>query len=121
MIRISILYPHIPGGRFDHAYYETVHIPLALDLLGDAVRSVSVERGVSPGHPWPDPTYTAVCHFDCDSVDAYAQAMLPHLARLQADLLNYSDRSAVVQVSEITVDADRRGGAGCQGVPLSGP
>lgn len=104
MIRISILYPHAPGGRFDHDYYETVHIPMALDLLGDAVRSASVERGISAGPPWPDPPYTAICHFDCDSVGAYAQAMLPHLARLQADLTNYSDRPAVLQVSEITVE-----------------
>lgn len=104
MIRVSILYPHASGGRFDHHYYETVHIPMALDLLGDAVRAVSVARGISPGQPWPDPAYTAICHFDCDSVDAYAKAMLPHLAQLQADLSNYSDRPAVIQVSEITVE-----------------
>ena len=104
MIRISILYPATPGGRFDHDYYATVHIPLALSLLGDAVRSVSVERGVSPGPPWPAPTYAAVCHFVCESLDAYLQALSPHMARLQADLANYSDRPAILQVGEITVD-----------------
>lgn len=103
MIRISIRYPHIPGSRFDHDYYETVPIPLPLDLLGGAVRSVSVERGVSPGHPWPDPTYTAVCHFVCESLEAYQRALSPHMARLQGDLANYSDRAAIIQVGKITV------------------
>lgn len=103
MIRISILYPHAPGGRFDHHYYETVHIPMALDVLGGAVRSVSVARGISPGPPWPEPLYTAICHFDCESLEAYLAAMAPHLERLQADLTNYSDRPAVLQVSAITV------------------
>lgn len=104
MIRISILYPHTAGGRFDHDYYETVHIPMALDLLGEAVRSVSVERGIVPGPPWPTPTYTAICHFVCESLEAYQRALLPHMARLQADLANYSDRAAVLQVGEITID-----------------
>jgi uncharacterized protein (TIGR02118 family) len=104
MIRISILYPHAPGGRFDHDYYETVHIPLALELLGGAVRSVSVERGVEPGGPWPAPTYAAICHFVCESLEAYERALAPHMARLQADLANYSDRTAVIQVGEITID-----------------
>ena len=104
MIRISILYPATPGGRFDHDYYEGVHIPMALALLGGAVRSVSVERGVSPGPPWPEPTYTAACHFLCESLAAYQQALYPHMARLQADLANYSDRPAILQVGEITLD-----------------
>ena len=53
MIEILILYPNAPGRRFDHDYYETRHIPMALELLGEAVKAVVVTRGVAAGPPWP--------------------------------------------------------------------
>ena len=102
MIEITILYPHAPGRRFDHDYYETRHIPMALELLGAAVKGVTVTRGVAGGPPWPDPTYSATCRFLCESVEAYQRALLPHLGRLQADLTNYSDCEPVIQISEVT-------------------
>ena len=105
MIEIAILYPYAPGRRFNHDYYETVHIPMALELLGSTVRSVTVTRGVAPGPPWPDPTYSATSRFICESVDAYQRAVLPHLGPLQADLVNFSDCEPVIQISEITVQS----------------
>lgn len=104
MIKVTILYPNAPGRRFDHEYYETVHIPMSIELLGSAVRSVCVERGLSVGPPWPEPTYSAICSFVCESKEAYERALFPHLARLQGDLVNYSDVEALVQISEITID-----------------
>jgi uncharacterized protein (TIGR02118 family) len=46
MIKVSVLYPHAVGAKFDFDYYIEVHMPMSLRLLGDAVRSCSVERGV---------------------------------------------------------------------------
>ena len=103
MIEITILYPNRPGSRFDHAYYESKHIPLALELLGPAVKGVTVTRGVTAGPPWPDPAYSAICRFSCESAPAYLQALLPHLGQLQADLVNYSDREPIIQICEVTV------------------
>ncbi|MGA0603006.1 EthD family reductase [Caulobacter sp. KR2-114] len=104
MIEITILYPAKPGARFDHDYYETSHIPMALELLGPAVRRVTVTRGVAPGPPWPAPAYSAICRFECESVEAYQHALWPHLSRLQADLAAYSDCEPVVVIGEITLD-----------------
>jgi uncharacterized protein (TIGR02118 family) len=104
MIKISIFYPAGPQTRFDHDYYESVHIPMAIKLLGAAVKSVSVERGVSPGAPWPEPTYVAVAHFVVESKAAYEAALFPHLAQLQGDLVNYSSVPAMIQFSDITVE-----------------
>ena len=104
MIEITILYPSAPGRRFDHDYYESVHIPMALELLGPVVKGVTVSRGVAAGAPWPAPTYSATCRFICDSIEGYQQAVFPHLGRLQADLDNYSDSEPVIQISELTVD-----------------
>ena len=103
MIEITILYPNAPGRRFNHDYYETRHIPMALQLLGEAVKAVTVTRGVAAGPPWPDPAYVATCRFTCESAEAYQRAVLPHLGRLQADIANYSDVEPVIQISEVTV------------------
>ncbi len=109
MIEIQIFYPYAPGRRFDHDYYETRHIPMALELLGEAVQGVTVTRGVFAGPPWPDPAYSATCRFTCESLEAYQQALLPNLERLQADLGHYSDCQPVIQISEVTVRRRRAG------------
>ena len=104
MIKISIFYPAAPETKFDHDYYERVHIPMAIELLGAAVKSVSVERGISPGSPWPEPAFVAMAHFVCDSKEAYEAALFPHLARLQGDLVNYSNVQPTFQFSEIALE-----------------
>lgn len=105
MIEITILYPFAPGRRFDHDYYLTKHIPMALERLGPAVLEVTVTKGLTPGPPWPGPTYAAICRFLCESLEAYEQAVLPHLADLQGDLVNYSDCEPVIQIGELAAHA----------------
>lgn len=104
MIKITILYPASPGGRFDHDDYEAVHMPLSIDLIGGAMRSVTVERGVGPGAPWPAPAFTAICGFVCESLEAYHRAFVPHMGRLQRDMPNYTDIEAIVQISDIIIE-----------------
>lgn len=101
MIRIVVLYPKVEGKRFDFEYYRDVHIPLSIRLLGPAIRSVTVERGISPGAPWPSPAFFAIAGFVCESVEAYTHALAPHMKRLQDDIANYTDTEAIVQVCEI--------------------
>lgn len=103
MIKVTILYPATPGGRFDHDYYETVHIPMAMEILGDTLVSVTVERGLSPGPPWPPATYATICSFLVTSREAYETALFPQAARLQADVANFSDTPALIQLSEVAL------------------
>lgn len=104
MIKVTILYPNTPGTHFDFDYYLKVHMPLSIELLGPAMRSVTVERGVSPGAPWPDHAFAAICSFVCDSQQAYEQAFFPHMERLQGDIPNYTDAQAIIQISEIEIE-----------------
>jgi uncharacterized protein (TIGR02118 family) len=104
VIKVTILYPNTPGGRFDFDYYLTRHMPLSIELLGPAMRQVTVERGVSPGAPWPEPAFAAICSFVCDSREAYEAAFLPHMRTLQGDIPNYTDQQAIIQISEIEID-----------------
>src|SRR6185312_4185403 len=34
MIKVSVMYPNTPGGRFDHDYYRDKHMPLVKARLG---------------------------------------------------------------------------------------
>jgi uncharacterized protein (TIGR02118 family) len=104
VIKITILYPASPGARFDHDYYETVHMPLSISLLGGAMRSVTVERGVAHGGPWPEPPFRAICSFVCQSLEAYQRAFMPHMERLQRDMPNYTDIQAIIQISDIVIE-----------------
>ncbi|KRB52667.1 EthD family reductase [Phenylobacterium sp. Root700] len=104
MIKVTILYPNTPGSKFDFDYYLSVHMPLSIARLGAAMTSITVERVVDPGAPWPSPQYTAICSFICESRAAYEAAFFPHMAELQADIPNYTDTEQVVLVSEIAID-----------------
>jgi uncharacterized protein (TIGR02118 family) len=104
VIKVTILYPSGPTAWFDHDYYETVHMPLSIGLMGDAMRSVTVERGISPGAPWPEPAFRAICSFVCDSLETYQSAFMPHMERLQRDMPNYTDIEAIIQISNVMIE-----------------
>lgn len=104
MIEITILYPRTDGRPFDHAYYETRHIPLTRELLGSAVQGVTVVRGVDGGRIWPAPTYASICRIRCESLAAYQAALLPNIDRLQADVSKFSDVAPVIQICEVALE-----------------
>jgi uncharacterized protein (TIGR02118 family) len=102
MIKVSIFYPSKPGSRFDGAYYLNVHMPLAIKLLGPALKAVTVELGVSGGAPDQSPPFAAICGFTCETVQAFMEAFAPHQLELQTDIPNYTDIVPVIQVSQLT-------------------
>ena len=102
MVKVSIFYPSKPGGHFDVDYYLNTHMPLALGLLGSAVKAVSVEIGVLGGSPDQAPPFTAICGFTCETIQAFTDAFLPDI--LQSDIPKYTDISPVIQVSEIRLE-----------------
>jgi uncharacterized protein (TIGR02118 family) len=101
MIKVSILYPSKPGSRFDIDYYLTVHMPMAVRLLGEAVKDTSIEIGIGGGAPNEPAPYAAIVGFTCDSVDAFMTAFMPVAPQLQGDIPNYTDIKPVIQISEI--------------------
>lgn len=101
MIKVSILYPSKPGSRFDVNYYVQVHMPLAVRLLGSAVKAVSVEIGVSGATPADPAPFAAIVGFTCESAQDFVAAFLPIADQLQGDIPNYTDIEPVIQFSEI--------------------
>lgn len=101
MIKVSILYPIKPGSHFDVDYYLAVHMPMALRLLGAAVKAVSVEIGVSGAIPGQSAPFAAIVGFTCESLEAFTAAFTPVASQLQGDIPKYTDIDPVIQVSEI--------------------
>ena len=103
MVKISFLYPHSKGGKFDMDYYLQRHMPRAIELFSaqPGYRGVAVERGLGGGAPGSDPAYTVMCHFLFESVQDFVAAAKAAGTELQLDIPNYTDAVPVVQISEV--------------------
>jgi uncharacterized protein (TIGR02118 family) len=100
MVKVRILYPNKPGSRFDAAYYLDTHVPMAMACLARGVIATSVDIGVAGAQPQP---FAAMCHFVCESVDAFFAALTPHAEKLRGDIATYTDIEPVVQISEMMI------------------
>jgi uncharacterized protein (TIGR02118 family) len=94
MIRMTVTYPSAEGSTFDHDYYRTSHVPLALSSWPTA-KSAEIDKGVN------GPSVAAV-HFTFDSMDDLQAAMgSAETAAVMADVANYTNITPVMQISEI--------------------
>ena len=101
MIRVSVLYPHIDGARFDWSYYTRSHVPMVVQRFGAALKATSVEKGLGGGAPGSPAPFVALIHFTFDSVPAFQAAFAPHMNEIMADIPNYTSIQPVVQISEV--------------------
>jgi len=103
MIKISVMYPNTPGAKFDHDYYRDKHMPLLEARMGASCKFYTIDRGLGGIAPGSAPTYVAMCHIYCDSIEAYVAGASPHQEELQRDIANYTDQTPVIQISEVVV------------------
>jgi uncharacterized protein (TIGR02118 family) len=93
VIRLSVFYPSTEGATFDHEYYRTKHVPLAVKTWG--LDGAEIDKGV-------DGPYIAAVHFRFESTDALAAAMgAAGTGDVLADVANYTTIAPVLQTSEI--------------------
>jgi len=104
MIKVSVMYPNTPGARFDHDYYRDQHMPMIGRLMGAAMKYYTLEKGLAGGAPGTPPAYVGMCHLICDSVEAFRAAFGPHAQQIHADVVNYTDLTSVMQISEVVVE-----------------
>jgi uncharacterized protein (TIGR02118 family) len=102
MIKVSVMYPSGEGATFDYEYYVGKHMTMVAELLGPALKNASVDRGVF-GRDGGPPPYLAIAHLVFDSVDDFQASMGPHAEQLAADGPNYTNTTAILQVSEIAL------------------
>ena len=103
MIKVSVMYPHTPGARFDHDYYRDKHMPMLKARMGDACLSYTIDKGLSGGAPGSAPAYVAMCHVFAESVESFLKAFGPHQKEVRDDVKNYTDIVPLTQISEVVV------------------
>ncbi|HYF18059.1 MAG TPA: EthD family reductase [Ramlibacter sp.] len=104
MYKISVMYPHSEGVRFDHDYYRDRHMKLVKDRLGAACKYYTVDKGVAGGAPGAPPAFVGMCHIYADSLEDFQSGMARHGAEIMGDIPNYTDAKPVIQVSEVAVE-----------------
>jgi uncharacterized protein (TIGR02118 family) len=100
MIKVSVMYPNSADATFDIEYYCNTHIPLVAELLGEALKSSHVDYGLAGGAPGDVPAFIAMGHLVFDSVDSFQKSFGPQAAKIQADIPNYTNTKAQLQISE---------------------
>jgi uncharacterized protein (TIGR02118 family) len=103
MIKVSVMYPHTPGARFDHAYYSDKHMPLVKQRMGDHLLRYTVDKGINGGAPDTPPTYVGMCDLYCESIETFQAGFGPHADEILGDIPNYTDLKPVMQISEVVV------------------
>lgn len=101
MVKVSVMYPNREGTTFDMTYYCNRHIPMVRELLGSAVKGVSVEQGISGEEPGSPAPYIAMGHLVFDSVEAFQASFGPHARVIIKDIPNYTNSEPTMQIGEV--------------------
>jgi uncharacterized protein (TIGR02118 family) len=101
MIKVSVMYPNGEGHTFDLAYYLNQHIPMVKKKLGAALKSVTVEQGITGAAPGTPPAYLAFGNLYFDSAEAFQASFAPHAAAILGDVPNYTNTQPIVQLSAV--------------------
>ena len=102
MVKLTVMYPNVPGPNFDWEYYLGTHLDLARRLLGPkGLLRIEVDRGSSgfpPGAPAP---FYAIAHLFFQTRAELEGALAETAAELIEDQHRYYGAQSVVQVSEV--------------------
>jgi uncharacterized protein (TIGR02118 family) len=102
MIRLSVMYPALPGSRFDWDYYLGPHLELSRKLLGPrGLVRTEIDRGIGSFPPGTPPPYHAVGHLFFRTMAEMESALAATAAEFIADERRYTSVPGVVQISEV--------------------
>ena len=68
MIKVTILYPNGEGKTFDMNYYITKHMPLVAKLLGDSLKTLTIDKGLAARTPDTPVPYLAIGHLYFETI-----------------------------------------------------
>lgn len=99
MIKLSVMYPNETGVRFDMDYYVNQHLAMIRRTVGDVLKRVEVDEGLSAGAPGSEAPFRAVAHLYFESMDAFMTSFAPHAKEFSADVPNFTDLKPVRQIA----------------------
>jgi uncharacterized protein (TIGR02118 family) len=103
MILVTVMYPAGAETKFDLDYYLSKHIPLVKERwTPHGLTNAQVVKGIGkPDGSAPDYQMMALLTFG--SLDNFRAAGKAHGREIFADIPNFTDTQATVQISEILV------------------
>jgi uncharacterized protein (TIGR02118 family) len=102
MIRVSVLYAHEAGKKFDHDYYVNKHMKLVRErLMSFGLVRTEVDKGRAGGAPGAPAPYVAIGHEYFGALDEFQKGMGQHGKEIMADVANYTTIQPQIQISEI--------------------
>lgn len=101
MIKVTVMWPDSEGAAFNHDYYLEHHIPMAVELFGEQLKKVEVDRGIAGLGPGSPPPYAAITQFHFESLGDFQAAFGPHASQITEDQPNFSSNDPVIQISEV--------------------
>lgn len=101
MTKVTILYENGEGKTFDMNYYSETHIPLVASLLGESLKGVAIDKGMS-GRTAEEPIpYLAIGYLYFDSLSDYQKSFGPNAAEIVGDIPNFTNIQPILQISEV--------------------
>ena len=101
MIKVTILYPNSKGKTFDMDYYSEKHMPMVAELLGDSLKLLAIDKGLSGRTPDEPIPYLAIGYLYFEKLSAYQNSFGPNAEKIVGDIPNYTNIQPVVQISEV--------------------
>ncbi|MBZ5677680.1 MAG: EthD family reductase [Acidobacteriia bacterium] len=101
MIKVYVIYPNNSGGTFDMDYYLAKHMPMVREKLGEALKGMTVDHGLTGGQPGTEAANRVIATLLFDSVEAFEHAFIPHAAEIQGDIPRYTNIAPTIQISEV--------------------
>lgn len=103
MIKVSVLYANGEGKSFNIDYYCNTHVPMVGELLGDALKAATVEKGLGGGAPNSPATYAAMGNMYFNSMEEFGNSFGPNADKIMSDLPNFTNIEPTIQISEVMI------------------
>jgi len=103
VIKVSVMYPNGKDVQFDTHYYQNKHLPMVTKLVGSALKGLELDLGIASRVPDESAPYVAISHLLFDDVASFQEAFGPHAATFAADVKNYSNVQAELQISDLII------------------
>jgi uncharacterized protein (TIGR02118 family) len=103
VIRLTVMYPNGEDANFDMDYYTSKHIPMVMDLCGDAVKECSVEQGLGGGAPGAPAPYLVITRITVETMEDFEKSVAPHDPQFAADVPNFTNVIPVIQINEVVI------------------
>jgi len=97
---LAVYYPWQSDAKFDYDYYRDKHLKMLAGLYGKSVGKMQVRKGLHKGDG-SSPAFVTALTVQILSMEAYEVASKEHVAKLIADVPNFTNIKPVAQIEEI--------------------